>query len=79
MVFGNEASMPLNIITEINVTEEEPSTNDSSCVRKLEIELATTGEIVREVIGKISQRQRRYYDRKVREINYDIGQLVRRN
>lgn len=26
MVFGNEASIPLNIMTEINVTEEEPST-----------------------------------------------------
>lgn len=56
-------------MTEINVTEEEPSTNESAYVRKLELELATTGEIVREVTGKISQRQKRYNDRKVREIN----------
>lgn len=34
---------------------------------------------MQEVTGKISQRQKRYYDRKVREINYDIGELVRRN
>lgn len=79
MVFGNEASIPLNLMTEINVTEEEPSTNESAYVRKLELELATTGEIVRELTGKTSQRQKRYYDRKVREINYDIGELVRRN
>lgn len=34
MVFGNEASIPLDIMTEINVTEEEPSTNESAYVRK---------------------------------------------
>lgn len=34
MVFGNEASIPLNIMTEINVTEEEPSNNESAYVRK---------------------------------------------
>lgn len=79
MVFGNEASIPLNIMTKINVTEEEPSTNESAYVRKLELELATTGKIVLEVAGKISQRQKRYYDRKVREIKYDIDDLVRRN
>lgn len=79
MVFGSEASIPLNIMTEINVTEEEPSTNESAYVRELELELATTGEIVREVTGNISQRQKRYYDRKVRGINYDICELVRRN
>lgn len=79
MVFGSEASIPLNIMTEINVTEEEPSTNESAYVRELELELATTGETVREVTGRISQRQKRYYDRKVREINYDICELVRRN
>lgn len=66
-------------MTEINVTEEEPSNNESAYVRELELELATTGEILREIIGKISQRQKRYYDRKVREINYDICELVRRN
>lgn len=32
MVFGNEASIHLNIMTEINVTEEEPSTNESAYV-----------------------------------------------
>lgn len=79
MVFGSKASIPLNIMTEINVTEEEPSTNESAYVRELELELATTGEILREVTGKISQRQKRYYDRKVRGINYDICELVRRN
>lgn len=75
MVFENEASIPLNTMTEINVTEEEPSGNESASVRKLEIELATTGEVT----GKTSQRQKRYYDRKVQEINYDIGEQVRRN
>lgn len=34
---------------EINVTEEEPSTNESAYVRKLELELVTTCKIVREV------------------------------
>lgn len=66
-------------MTEINVTEEEPSTNESAYVRELELELATNGEILREVTGKISQRQKRYYDSKVRGIKYDICELVRRN
>lgn len=56
MVFGNEDSIPLDIMTEIHITEEEPSTIESAYVRKLELELATTGEIVREFTGKISQR-----------------------
>lgn len=43
MVFGSKASIPLNIMTEINVTEEEPSTNETAYVRELELELATAG------------------------------------
>lgn len=30
-------------MTEINVTEEEPSTNETAYVRELELELATAG------------------------------------
>ena len=36
-------------------------------------------DIVRDVTGKLSFRQKRYYDRDVRSTNYDIGDLVRRN
>ena len=48
-------------------------------IRTLESSRSELYDIVRDVTGKEVNRQKRYYDRNVRVVNYDIGDLVRRN
>ena len=80
MVFGMEVSIPLDIMTErLDIDDDAQYTNESEYVRKLEDELVLIHEIAREVTGRQSERQKQYYDRNVRQINYDVGDLVRRN
>jgi hypothetical protein len=79
MMFGTEPSLPLDFMT-TELTEEEPvRKNNSEYVRNLESELYFVHNLAREVTGKLSQRQKHYYDRNVRNVNYDIGDKVRRN
>ena len=80
MVFGEEIKLPVDIATEkVDIGQSSVPKTQAEYVRELERSLNEMYDIVRDVTGKLSFRQKRYYDRNVRSSNYDIGDLVRRN
>jgi hypothetical protein len=80
LVFGKEAKLPINIMTEDekNITSGKEE-NRAVYVRELQEKLTAIHELARENTKKSSQRQKNYFDRNVRETNYEVGQLVRRS
>lgn len=80
LVFGKEAKLPINVLTENeNFTTSEKEANKAVYVRDLEEKLSTIHEQAREITKEASQRQKNYFDRNVRETNYEVGELVRRS
>ena len=80
MIFGEEIKLPVDIATEkVDIGQSSVPKTQAEYVRKLERSLNEMYDIVRDVTGKLSFRQKRYYDRDVHSTNYDIGDLVRRN
>ena len=79
MVFGEEIRLPVELVTENVNCEEQRISTPAEYIRILESSLSELYDIVRDVTGKEVNRQKRYYDRNVRVVNYDIGDLVRRN
>ena len=76
LVFGKEAKLPINIMTddEKNITSEKEE-NRSVYVRELQEKLTAIHELARENTKQASRRQKNYFDRNVRETNYEVGQL----
>ena len=79
MMFGREAKLPLDLLTETNNESELCERSEAEYVRELRENLDSLHKIARETLQKSSLRQKSDYDRKVREVNYDVGDLVRRN
>ena len=80
MVFGEEMTLPVNLITENLDSEEELIFgSEAGYVRNLEKCLCEMYQIVRSVTNQNSARQKRVYDRNVRSISYEVGDLVRRS
>lgn len=80
LVFGKEAKLPINVLTENeDITTSEKEANKAVYVRDLEEKLSTIHEHAREFTKEASQRQKNYFDRNVRETNYEVGELVRRS
>lgn len=80
MVFGEEMTLPVNLISE-NLDSDDIAVykNEAEYVRYLEKCLCEMYEIVRSETKQSALRQKRLYDRNVRSINYEIGDLVRRS
>lgn len=80
MVFGEEMTLPVNLITE-NVDSDDIAVykNEAEYVRHLEKCLCEMYEIVRSETKQSALRQKRVYDRNVHSINYEVGDLVRRS
>jgi hypothetical protein len=79
-VFGREARLPIDVITgnENNLCPET-ELNKAAYVRMLEEKLFEIHEFAREISKKSSLRQKSYFNPNVGEVNYDIGDLVRRS
>lgn len=73
-------TLPVNLITE-NLDSDDKAVykNEAEYVRHLEKCLCEMYEIVRSETKQSALRQKRVYDRNVRSINYEIGDLVRRS
>ena len=73
LVFGKEAKLPINIMTEDekNITSGKEE-NRAVYVRELQEKLTAIHELARENTKKSSQRQKNYFDRNVRETNYEV-------
>ena len=78
MVFGREARIPLDLMTE-NTSDSEYVSNEAEYVRKLQEELHNIHTLARDTMKKSMQRQKHYYDRNVIEVTYEVGDMVRRN
>lgn len=78
MVFGEEMRLPVELVTG-HVNDKHHSSLPSEYVRTLENSLSELYQLVRDATGNDAVRQKRYYDRNVRETNYEVGDLVRRN
>lgn len=78
MVFGDEMKMPLNLIAGLSDDDETDSRNEHYFVAKVRDELQKVHESAREKLGRTAIRQKEYYDRNIKEINYSTGDLVRR-
>lgn len=77
LVFGKEVKLPINVMTENeDITTSEKEANKAVYVRNLEENLSTIHEHAREITKEVSQRQKNYFDRNVRETNYEVGELV---
>lgn len=78
MVFGEEMRLPVELVTG-HVNDEHHSSLPSEYVRTLENSLGELYQLVRDKTGNDAIRQKRYYDRNVRETNYEVGDLVQTN
>lgn len=80
MVFSEEMTLPVNLITK-NLESDDIAVykNEAEYVRHIERCLCEMYEIVRGETKQSALRQKRVYDRNVRSINYEIGDLVRRS
>ncbi|VDH95024.1 Hypothetical predicted protein [Mytilus galloprovincialis] len=80
MMFGDEMKMPLDLIAGSPSDDDEEThfKNEHSFVAKIREELEKAHEIAREKLKRTAIRQKDYYDRNVKEINYANGDLVRR-
>lgn len=78
MVFGEKMRLPVDLVTG-HMNDEHHSALPSEYVRTLEHSLSELYHLVRDETGNDAVRQKRYYDRNVRETNYKVGDLVRRN
>jgi uncharacterized protein YoxC len=68
MVFEEEMRLPVELVTEnLNCKDEHIST-PINYVRTLENSLREIYDIVRDVTGKVEIRQKRNYDRKLRDL-----------
>ncbi|KAK3104816.1 hypothetical protein FSP39_010929 [Pinctada imbricata] len=80
LVFGTECTVRIDIITpKLEEDERSEYLNASEFVRNLDKQFVEINEISRRTTLKSTERQKKEYDRKVKEITYDIGDLVRRN
>ncbi|KAK3104448.1 hypothetical protein FSP39_002287 [Pinctada imbricata] len=79
MLHGREARIPSDLLTERDQNNSNSYHYEAEYVRDLQEKLSEIHDIARETLKKSSERQKRNYDRIVRELNYDIGDLVRRS
>jgi hypothetical protein len=79
MAFGEEMLLPVELVTENLNRKDEHISTPAKYVRTLENSHSESYDIVRDVTGKDAIRQKRNYDRNMREINYEISDLVWRN
>ena len=75
LVFGREMNFPLDILTE-PVDDEDEAKHISEYVQDLEDRLRKSHNIAREHLKASSERQRRLYNANVKNINYEIGDMV---
>ncbi|KAK3084183.1 hypothetical protein FSP39_009670 [Pinctada imbricata] len=79
MLHGREARIPSDLLTERDSNDSNSYRYEAEYLRDLQEKLSEIHDIARETLKKSSERQKRNYDRIVRELNYDIGDLVRRS
>lgn len=78
MVFSDEMTLPVNLITEnLDSDDIAVNKNEAEYVRHSEKCLCEMYEIVRSETKQSALRQKRVYDRNVRSIHYEIGDLLR--
>lgn len=79
MLIAKEANLPLNLMNEREDTESNHEISDAKCVRNLENNLREIHQLAREIMKNNSNRQKRNFDKNIRELSYEVGDLVRRS
>ena len=79
MIFGEEMRMPLDVITAEDLCDNcSEYVNEHDYVTKLRENLERIHRIARDSLSVSAERQKRHYDKNVKRLEYDQGDLVRR-
>ena len=70
---------PLDLSTETLAEQANPVQNETEYVKQLRSKMKAMYTLLRENLQKASERQKKHYDCRVKEHNYQVGDLIWRN
>ncbi|GLV33385.1 uncharacterized protein CBL_20131 [Carabus blaptoides fortunei] len=74
LMFGREIRLPIDV--QYGLPPNMSCTSDQTYIRKLRASLDKAHETMRERLNAAHQRQKAYYDKKVKFINYAVGDTI---
>jgi len=73
-MLGREVNTPADIV--YGLKDPEPLTSYDDFVESVRGKMSTAYEIVRQNLGVVAERNKRYYDLRARPTSFSVGQLV---